>query len=296
MTLHQSVQRDAIERGIDFLLSHRSGDGWWRDFETLAGESDEWITAYIGCCLAQAPGGDRAAQEALELLLSRRRTVGWGYNEKVPSDCDTTAWVCRLIEVLDWTVLDEYHQAVDFLQSAMTNTGGIPTYPNDAAIRFYTGASDKSDFSGWTMPHICVTANVASLRAFQHEEKMKQYLSSSQRRDGSWSGYWWVDRAYPTMLASVAVGNDSRAVQWAKTPEDQTAFGLACRMNMGAPVTDQLMGMQQSDGGWPASARLRIPAPFITDPEDTAVRISLDHNRIYTTATAVLSCHELFQN
>lgn len=287
MTLHPGVKKYTTPPGIEFLLSHRASDGWWRDFETLAGESDEWVTAYVGCCLAQVQGGDRAAQEALELLLSRRRTVGWGYNQHVPADCDTTAWVCHLIEILEWTVLDEYHRAIHFLRRSLYPSGGIPTYPDDAEIRFYTGSSSETDFSGWTSPHICVTANVANLQAFQGDMRLRNFLLSSRNSDRSWSGYWWADQAYPTMLASRAV-QDQQMI----TAYTDSAFDLACYLRSGAAVLDQLTSLQQEDGGWPASARLRIPAPFVKDPELTSSRISFDQNRIYTTATAVLSCNE----
>lgn len=52
----------ALERGTAYLLRQRHGDGWWRDFDTLAGSSDEWVTVYVGCALSLHP--DASAREA----------------------------------------------------------------------------------------------------------------------------------------------------------------------------------------------------------------------------------------
>lgn len=292
MTLHAGVFEEAIDRGVEFLISRRSEDGWWRDFETLAGESDEWVTAYVACCLAHTRGGDRTAQEALELLLSRRRTVGWGYHQDVPSDCDTTAWVCHLIEILEWTVLDEYQRAIRFLAGAIQPSGGVSTYPLDTEIRHYIAASPDSDFSGWTSAHTCVTANVAALQAFCGNARLRSYLTNVRNPNGCWSGYWWEGDAYPTMLSSKTMLTVSEGRTIAERLADQSPFGLACRMKMGDPVSDQLLSQQQIDGGWAASAQLRVPAPFVRDADEGVSRKSLDHHRIYTTATAIMAFNE----
>lgn len=277
----------SVGRGIEFLLSHRSSGDWWQDFETLAGESDEWVTAYTGCCLAQIPEGYVAASRALELLLTRRRDAGWGYNRRVPSDCDTTAWVCRLIELLGWTVLDEYHHGIGFLQDSILSNGGLPTYPSDDNIRAFTQVSPEFEFVGWMQPHSCVTANVASLRPFRGNEKILSFLSAMREPAGSWCGYWWIQRAYPTMLAADALGCHIQTQKWASESQEASAFSVACRMRIGVNLLQQLLDMQVQDGGWPASAQLRVPAPFVKSPEFASNRISLDKNRIYTTATAL---------
>lgn len=288
----RSVRKASIKRGIEFLLSRRSRDGWWLDFETLAGESDEWVTAYTGCCLAQVDGGERTAALALDQLLMRRRAAGWGYNSRVPADCDTTAWVCRLIELLGWTVLDDYVQAIDFLQAAVLPNGGIPTYPSETEIRRFTGVPPQVSFSGWTMAHPCVTANAANVRGLDQRDRLLSYLNSVRGSENSWVGYWWTERAYPTMLAAEAIGIDEQARHWAIRSEESSSFSLACRARLGVDVVSRLIELQQEDGGWPASAELRIPPPFVTDVTLSRARTSLDHNRIYTTATAVLALYE----
>jgi hypothetical protein len=42
----------AINKALDFLLTTRSPDGFWRDFWTPAGMSDAWVTGYVGAVLA----------------------------------------------------------------------------------------------------------------------------------------------------------------------------------------------------------------------------------------------------
>ena len=77
----------SIEGATDFLLDARDERGWWRDFDTLAGASDEWVTAFVGTALAVA-GDDRSMRAAWQAwrLLSRRRwwSAGWGYNALGP--------------------------------------------------------------------------------------------------------------------------------------------------------------------------------------------------------------------
>ena len=85
-----------IIRATSFLISQRSKSGWWRDFDTLAGPSDEWVTAYIGSWLAAIDSSEakQAARMSWTLLRHRRWwSAGWGYNATVPADADTTLLV-----------------------------------------------------------------------------------------------------------------------------------------------------------------------------------------------------------
>jgi hypothetical protein len=50
-----------------------------------------------------------------------------------------------------------------------------------------------------------------------------------------------------------------------------------------------LLAQQRSDGSFPASARLRVPAPAAVDPLATPelTLVYLDQDRVFTTATAL---------
>jgi hypothetical protein len=56
---------DTMNKAIDFLLTMRSPDGFWRDFWTPAGMSDAWVTGYVGAVLA-ASTLDKGTTAALE--------------------------------------------------------------------------------------------------------------------------------------------------------------------------------------------------------------------------------------
>ena len=78
---------EALSAAIDFLLSQQAHTGRWSDFLLPAGPSDEWVTAFVGACLLEAPGegARRAARRAWEALLRRRPAEpGWGYNRLTP--------------------------------------------------------------------------------------------------------------------------------------------------------------------------------------------------------------------
>ena len=54
-----------------------------------------------------------------------------------------------------------------------------------------------------------------------------------------------------------------------------------------------LLDVQGADGSFPASSRLRVPAPSALDPlADPATTITyLDHARVFTTATVLSALH-----
>src|SRR6266498_1363702 len=107
----------AVHQAVQFLMSARSNHGWWRDFDTYAGISDAWVSAYTACVLAKCgePGCSSAAQGILDQLMARNPDQnGWSYNARVPPDADTTIWVCRLAEALGlWPARCD--AAIDFL-------------------------------------------------------------------------------------------------------------------------------------------------------------------------------------
>src|SRR5262249_54570661 len=61
-----------IQAAIGFLEGRQGKSGFWSDFSTLAGESDEWVTAYVGESLAFHPASRRPVTRALQVLLRRR--------------------------------------------------------------------------------------------------------------------------------------------------------------------------------------------------------------------------------
>lgn len=276
----------SLEAGIHFLLKRRSTAGWWTDFRTPAGESDEWVTAYVAWSLSGCRSVTATVRDAAGLLLYRDREPGWAYNRIVPADCDSTAWVVRLARSLGMGRRKPIAGAIAWLHS-MKKRNGWAAFPTARPIRRFTGVDHRS-FDGWTSSHVCVTANVLGAVT---DRGSTTVLRKRRNADGSWNGYWWTGPAFPTMLACCALGVDRQAHDWAARREGGSEpFALACRARISDAAVGDLLEAQQPDGSWPSSARLRIPSPDDVSPGPG--RESLDQNRVFTTATAVRSLHE----
>jgi hypothetical protein len=306
----------SVEAASSFLLSAREGDGLWRDFEVIAGASDEWVSAYVGCSLARSKifSGLQGAATVLNLLCGiRTDREGWGYNWSTPADADSTLWVCRLARALNaWP--EACVQGMAFLNRCIQDNGGLATYPSSEAVRKFIGLPSAASLEGWCSGHVCVTAGAAVLPGIGDLETVRAYLRRTQTEAGNWHGYWWGDSEYPTLLAVQALaawGEDEdepridAAAKWvAQCCPTSSAFALACRVRILAVrnreaatrLASTLVEMQNSDGSWPSSALMRIPPPHIVDPESAPTwsldrkgfaSLRLDQNRLYTTATAL---------
>ncbi len=293
----------AIDRAISYLKSKRDRRGWWQDFDTLAGASDEWATAFVAAALAESRR-ERAVAAAREswALLRRRRwwSAGWGYNAAVPADADSTLWVLQLAHRLGVSYSMRIHRAHLFLSKHQRGDGGIATYADAGPIRHYTRLAIPAgiSFRGWCGSHPCVTALAATLPRFNARDHALSFLRHIQLPDGSWPTYWGCDREYTTALAvevlarsadSTDAGRVRRAVEWARarlisrsagSSRGTSAFATACGVRVLLCARDfqevaeslvaalsALLTRQQPDGSWPASAVLRIPPPNVTDPE-----------------------------
>lgn len=328
----------AKNRAIDFLISRRDKDGWWRDFDTLAGSSDEWVTAYVGCMLAALDDvrARRAARESWRALQRRRWwSAGWGYNAYVPADADTTLWALRLAHHIGAKRSIRVSRAMRFIARHIRVNGGLATYARDRRIRLFTRLQPDISFDGWCNAHHCVTAAAASLPVFKWRARVLDYLRRTQCPDGSWKGYWWCDPEYTTALAVEALALDGgaanltcveRAVSWAAErvthngcavsshsgTESASATAWCIRILTRAPekrqvrrafeaAVSRLLSMQLTDGDWPASAWLRIPPPYIVDPESYVGwifngrgggSVQVDVNGCFTTASVLCALQE----
>jgi squalene cyclase len=324
--------KEAIDQAITFLLSQRNKRGWWKEFDTLAGASDEWVTAYVGGVLAEIPHphATGAARKAWAILRRRRWwSQGWGYNGYVPADADSTLWSLRLATRIGMAHSVRARRALRFLLRHQQRDGGIVTYVEDKPIRLFTRLNRGASFEGWCGTHTCVTAAAGGLQEFRGHDSVLNYLRLRQSADGSWDGYWWCDREYTTSLAVEALatsvtGEDieqiEKAVQWVLTSttaaqrSGDPPFVIALRVLILARARDkqgvrttleglvnELLRAQLADGSWPPSARLRIPPPHVTRPEEYVGwvqnsrgggSIQVDSNRCFTTATSLRALHE----
>ena len=63
-----------IAKAVVYLVESQTPSGWWQDFDTLAGPSNEWVTAYIAWVLArvQTAQARTAVAKAWNALMRRR--------------------------------------------------------------------------------------------------------------------------------------------------------------------------------------------------------------------------------
>ncbi len=316
-----------IERATRFLIACRDQKGWWFDFD-LVGPSREWVSGYVGSCVAKAPYRDAesAARRAWMLLRNRRwLSGGWGYKPHIPADADSTVWALRLAQEIGEESTLRTRRARRFLLRHLRQDGGVATYHMSGALRRITQIKGIP-FSGWCSSHTCVTAAAAHLHIIPERPMLISYLIRNQTRDGNWLSYWWEQPEYATALAVEALlsSNDAStksliagAVNWAVRRLSVVPVSpfraallirvLACDLAVtGARraitrLVGQLIQSQFNDGSWQKSARLRVPRPDAQNPDsfsdwkegrDGLPRIGsiyTDSRRVFTTATVLES-------
>jgi Squalene-hopene cyclase C-terminal domain len=288
----------AIVSAVDHLRQARWSSGWWQEFDTLAGPSTDWVTAYVGAALAES-GDDAAcsmAEEAWQLLARHaRQPGGWAYNSSVPPDADSTAWTLRLAAALGVDSGEPHVAAGEaFVAGHVLPNGGVATFAADGPIRAFTRVDPGVSFEGWCTAQACVSAVVGGLD-LPTTPRVLEYLRRTQRADGSWPAYWWQGDGYATALAAEALAaagdpGDAAAIDKA----ERWAVGVLERRTFPRPspfetawcarvlvlrgdndevaaalerALTSLLETQRSDGSWPPSAKLRIPPPHVVDPE-----------------------------
>src|SRR5690349_17852966 len=94
----EAAVEQAIAACLQTLLDRQSDDGCWTEWKLPPGESRPWTTAYIGYrlrglppCLGEKVKAARCAA-ASWLLRAEFPGGGWGYNNAVEADADSTAF------------------------------------------------------------------------------------------------------------------------------------------------------------------------------------------------------------
>jgi squalene-hopene/tetraprenyl-beta-curcumene cyclase len=311
-------ESETLARGMEFVLAGQAADGFWRDFLTPAGEASEWPTGFVAATLRGA-GADAAVplgRAADALVAVQNADGGWGYNEAVPSDADSTAWALLFLARLGGRER-ACRRAASCLRSHQRDDGGVATYRESGAIRRFMGVGRWMRFAGWCRPHTEVTAIAGRALAALDGDGVEaadaawRHVRSQQRSDGSWSSYWWTSPHYTTQQAvelALLMGDREavrRAAAWASgRMPDEPAFAAALSLRIllaaggGGPAVDRALShicdLQSADGGWPSEPIMRIPPPWDVEPERRRiVRLGSrgvvvgDQHRIFTSATCV---------
>jgi squalene-hopene/tetraprenyl-beta-curcumene cyclase len=306
----------ALEFGTRFLLAMQGSDGLWRDFLTPAGEASEWPTGFVATALHLAGADASALERAADALVARQNDDGgWGYNEEVPSDTDSTACVLLFLALTGrrWSACAR--AASCLVRHQRRDDGGLATYGEPGPIRRFMGVGRWWRFDGWCSSQTEVTATaglaLSAIGRRAEADAAWRYVRSRQHDDGSWSSYWWTSPHYATQQAvelAVSFGDRDavgRAAGWVlrtvglDAPAFPTALSLSVLLNAGASgeavehAIARLAAMQDDDGGWPSHPIMRIPLPGDTDPDRRRlVRIGRgiivrDQHRTFTSAACI---------
>jgi len=235
------------------------------------------------------------------LLRAQRPSGGWAYNEKVPPDADSTAWVVLAMATTTVWKPSMVLRALNYLLRHKTDRG-FATYTREDGIERFIGATaDQTE--GWRDTHLCVTAAVTHallVHGLAGDARLGPAIAAlrdAQRDDGLWTSYWWPGSSYATaqslraLAAARAVTDDvwCRAVDGLSARQRPdggfaddggesrpfpTAMSLTALLTRpdrrGDSAIDAaaawLLDAQRA-GHWASAPILRIPRPMVSNPE-----------------------------
>jgi hypothetical protein len=302
------------------------------DFELPPGRASGWTTGYIATMLAPCAAARAAVQRAGHWLMAIYRPgqgwahrqpmpAGWGYNEKVPPDCDSTAWALLALDGAGLPPTDGMRWA---LTGYRRFNGLYQTYTH------------RPPGDMWTDTHVDVTVvalqallTMGTAEARSIEVTVERLLELADQ-DG-WHAYWWADDTYVVAQALQALAEFERWCartgygdadpatrtrvdalrrgvagvldayrqqrEWVAAGRDP--FGAALRLrawaSMGGALpaarapAELLLASQAPDGGWPGGPKLRETYHEIQQPWATADSgvLYADFAGLFTTATVV---------
>ncbi|HEY5393524.1 MAG TPA: prenyltransferase/squalene oxidase repeat-containing protein [Hanamia sp.] len=299
---NNAVADDAINKGIQYLLSLIENRRW-RGFPTLAGESDVWVSGFVLAHICAICARNEAIAEAQQFLIaSQHSSGGWSYSSHVPPDADSAAWCLMALQTCEEFNAAALEKATIFLWSHLVN-GGFSTYKKDSGILEFISAPGPETISGWTSAHPDVS--MAAVLADIKNEKVTGILKwvCSMQKKGLINSYWWRGPYYTTALflralsalklrlpghqakkiaESLIAGQSSNGgfVLCSSENDDSftTALALESFTHLSYPDLYQqivncenaLLRLQNKNGSWPGDFIMRLPAPFISDPNQVS--------------------------
>jgi hypothetical protein len=286
----QANIEQALAAGVHFLQRQQRADGAWVDFLLPVGLSDGWVTAHVAWVTEQLPHLAAQRERARSYLLKvGRRRGGWGFNNAVGHDCDSTAQALMVLHA-SGSINPAWVQR---LVATQHDCGGFPTFPGQG------GASD-----GWRAPHPDVTAVVVTalarlgvaVAARRRALRWLNTLAMSNRL----ISYWWPGEAYMhwvcANLRAAAPGEAPavRAAQFRSISVPDTPMLIASSLKMRMPPTAigaaiaGLLALQLRDGSWPCEPCLRLTDPHVMAPSaDAPGKRYAGQRRVFSTAHSV---------
>jgi len=212
--MDSEVLIESCQMALDYISSKQSNDGLWRDYNTLAGFSSEWVSGYVCSSLFISNYFVKETFLALRTIMSRQRgNGGWSYNKNVPTDADSTAWVLMAMGSHEMMRPSMKERGIKYLKfHQIDKSGGFATYSEKLdGIHKYIGANPE-DSLAWYSEHNCVTAIVLEsllLNGISMDDssikKAVNFLLDKKEKNGLWKSYWWNGYSYCTYHAMKAL-------------------------------------------------------------------------------------------
>ena len=294
----------AIRDCVRFLLGHQSESGCWTDWDLPPGRSSPWTTAYVGARLTELPtdagasAGPALRAGARWLLEHEREGGGWGYDDRVGCDGDSTALAVLFLALVGIPVADATRvRLLGFEQPG----GGFSTYGADEGLGSWGGAHpDVSPAAAQALLKLSAAPDPAV-------ERTVQYVLSERTPNGLWNSFWWSSPLYATrsslsLLRDVGATVDLQATHAALSrlaPANAFERGLLLEsLHLAAGARDgdlvdrlarQLVAGQLDDGSWASAPVLRITRRDCSAPWECADAGPLyaDTDRLFTSATVL---------
>ncbi len=300
-TLSKSRVRRSIEACLEYIGGLQSSEGCWTDWELPPGTSSTWTTAYVGYQLRFLPQDLRARfagprhASSRQLLQSQFPDEGWGYNETVESDADSTALAILFLASEGQPVSEGAYRR---LRGFQRPDGGFSTYINQGVP------------NSWTISHPDVTPVVllALLTKYPRDaafiERGMGYVVKQRTPEGLWHSFWWDSYLYGTaanlsLLSAAWIQPDiaqTRNTLLRVKPRKafETALLISCMLYIDLDafvfdLADRLIGVQQANGSWQSEPILRVTRRDCFDPwmSNRSGVLFADPQRIFTSATAL---------
>lgn len=289
---------------LEYVLSQQRHDGSWIDWDLPPGESSIWTTAFVGCRLRSLPAGlrERASVSiglAAEWLDGRMfPDGGWGYNQEVGSDADSTALAILFLASEGKHVRETCYAC---LQSFQCGDGGFATYRG------------HPDLGSWAVSHGDVTPTAILALMTKHDVASEtvnqglQFVLKHKTSAGIWHPFWWTSFLYSTevslsLLKAVRLNIDlpgtretllnarpQHPFECALLVSSLLALPRSPRDHDIRPLVVELIEDQAFDGSWRSGPMLRVSRRDCWEawkPGDPAQLFS-DQNHLFTTVTVL---------
>ncbi|HZC44429.1 MAG TPA: prenyltransferase/squalene oxidase repeat-containing protein [Acidobacteriaceae bacterium] len=302
----------ALSLSVDYILSRQHSDGSWVDWELPPGQSSTWTTAYVGGKLTSLASHHRHRASSATASASQWLTgkifpdCGWGYNEQVDSDADSTALAILFLASEGKAVSDSSYSCLEGFQC---EDGGFATFRH------------RPELGSWATSHSDVTPSAVLALTTKYAttshavNRGLQFVLDHRTSTGIWQPFWWTSFLYSTerslsLFEAVRLDIDlqvTRNTLLHTRPKNSFESALLLSSLLWLPdiakdqdvwpLADHLVEDQAPDGSWSSRPMLRVTRRDCLEPwkpgdPDPLFR---DQNRLFTTATVMDAFSNLYK-